>query len=69
MFGIRVICRDCTGEDEMGCNDGLPWWHTDENFEPVVFETEEEAQTYLNENWETIEGGGSPWEASVERRP
>jgi len=60
-----MICTDCTYQDEMGCNDGQPWWHAHTDGKRAEFESSAAASDYLDNNWHWIEDS-APHEASVE---
>lgn len=61
MFVVRVTCCDCTGEDDMGCNNGDPWLLD----EGKVFDTLEDAEAAIQAD--SLDG--APYEYEVLRAP
>lgn len=55
-FEVVVICRDCTGVDDMGCGEGRPW-RLDETF------TTHEAACHAGYDATS----GPPWDHEVVR--
>jgi len=61
-YKVKVWCNDCTGVDEQGCNDGFPWYITDDDSNIRLFDTEAEAD---EAGWKAVDGVG-PWRFEVE---
>lgn len=63
-YFVRLSCRDCTGEDPLGCFDGeteLLHGGRENNFEPQSFATLDDAKRAGD-----IATCGPPWEFTVE---
>ena len=49
-YAIKVWCRDCTGQDKQGCNDGRPWFVHDADYERLTFATRGKAEQYIEDD-------------------
>lgn len=59
---VEVYCGDCTGSDDLGCNDGSPWYVYDDDYAtPRVFATYAEAEAA---GWKAVSDVG-PWRFEV----
>ena len=58
---VEVYCGDCTGSDDLGCNDGAPWYVCGDDDKPTVFETHAEAEAA---GWKAVSDVG-PWRFKV----
>ena len=59
---IKCFCSDCTGQDNMGCNDGLPWYADDDRYNRLEFNTRAEAVAYIDDELDY----DPPWYAEPE---